>query len=210
MRKPAFAAFQRAAPAAPIECGGTVDTGTPQITLRSRRPTAQQYLTTLPIYVRATDDQGVTDIDLLVDGKEIPLKTVRSGTGASVRFEWGGAKELAYGPHTLVADATDEGKNVGTRERQGHPRRRRRVHATRSRPLPPHGRQGQSGRKVNVQRQDRLQERPDLAPGPRQRLRLLLPLRHQGKRWKKISRYRKDAKKAFSSATSSRSAACGA
>jgi len=63
--------------------------------------------------VTARDDQGVTDIDLLVDGKEIPLKTVKSGTGASVKFEWGGAKELAYGPHTVVATASDEAKNVG-------------------------------------------------------------------------------------------------
>ena len=110
--KPAFAAFQRAASAPAIPCGGTLDNGVPQITINS--PTdGQLYLTSLPISVTATDDQGVRDIDLLVDGKEIPLKTVKSGTGASVKFEWGGAKELAYGPHTVVATASDEAKNVG-------------------------------------------------------------------------------------------------
>ena len=112
VRKPAFAAFQRAASAGPIECGGAMDSGVPEVTIAS--PTdGQLYLTSLPISVTARDDQGVTDIDLLVDGKEIPLKTVKSGTGASVKFEWGGAKELAYGPHTLVATASDEAKNVG-------------------------------------------------------------------------------------------------
>jgi len=111
VRKPAFAAFQRAGSATPIECGGTMDNGVPQVTINS--PTdGQLYLASLPISVSAGDDQGVTDIDLLVDGKEVPLKTVKSGTGASVKFEWGGAKELSYGPHTIVASASDEAKNV--------------------------------------------------------------------------------------------------
>jgi hypothetical protein len=112
VRKPAFAAFQKAASATPIECGGTMDAGVPQVTINS--PTdGQLYLTSLPISVSATDDQGVTDIDVFVDGKEIPLKTVKSGKGASVKFEWGGAKNLAYGPHTIEATAGDEAKNVG-------------------------------------------------------------------------------------------------
>jgi hypothetical protein len=112
VRKPAFTAFQRAATAAPIDCGGVKDTGVPVVRLLA--PTdGQQYLTSLPISVQATDDQGVNDIDLLVDGKEVPLKTVKSGTGASVKFEWGGAKNLSYGPHTVVALAHDEAKNEG-------------------------------------------------------------------------------------------------
>jgi hypothetical protein len=112
VRKPAFAAFQRAASATPIPCGGLLDNGVPQVTIQS--PTdGQLYLSSLPISVRATDDQGVTDIDLLVDGKEIPLKTVRSGSGASVRFEWGGAKNLSFGPHTVEATARDAARNVG-------------------------------------------------------------------------------------------------
>jgi hypothetical protein len=112
IRKPAFSAFQRAATAAPIVCGGVKDSGVPEVTLVAPTDGAQ-YLTSLPIEVRATDDQGVTDIDLLVDGKQVPLKTVKSGKGASVKFEWGGAKNLSYGPHTVVALAHDEAKNEG-------------------------------------------------------------------------------------------------
>ncbi len=112
VHKPAFAAFQRAAAASPIACGGTLDAGAPQVSILA--PTdGSRYLSTLPISITATDDEGVNDIDLIVDGKEVPLKTVKSGTGASVKFEWGGARELAYGPHTVVATASDEAKNVG-------------------------------------------------------------------------------------------------
>ena len=110
--KPAFAAFQNAANVTAIPCGGTLDSGVPEITINS--PTdGQLYLTSLPISITATDAEGVRDIDLLVDGKEVPLKTVRNGTSASVKFEWGGAKYLSYGPHTVVATASDEAKNVG-------------------------------------------------------------------------------------------------
>jgi hypothetical protein len=111
-RKPAFAAFQRAGSATPIACGGTVDGGAPQVTIM--QPTeGQKYLTSLPISVVATDSEGVTDIDLKVDGKEVPLKTVKDHGSASVKFEWGGAKNLSYGPHTITALAHDEAKNEG-------------------------------------------------------------------------------------------------
>jgi hypothetical protein len=111
-RKPAFAAFQAAGSAGAIPCGGTLDQGAPTVTLASPTDGAL-YLTSLPIDIRATDSEGVNDIDLVVDGKQVPLKTVKSGTGASVKFEWGGAKNLAYGPHTVVAIARDEAKNEG-------------------------------------------------------------------------------------------------
>ncbi len=74
--------------AAPIACGGTLDSGVPQVTINS--PTdGQLYLDELPVSISATDDQGVTDIDVIVDGKEVGLKTVRSGKGATVKFELG-------------------------------------------------------------------------------------------------------------------------
>jgi Bacterial Ig domain len=111
-RKPAFAAFQAAAGAGAIPCGGTLDQGAPTVTLASPTEGAQ-YLTSLPIDIRANDQEGVNDIDLVVDGKQVPLKTVKSGTGASVKFEWGGAKNLSYGPHQVVAIARDEAKNEG-------------------------------------------------------------------------------------------------
>jgi hypothetical protein len=110
--KPAFGAFQRAGSATAITCGGTLDSGAPDVQILA--PTeGQKYLTSLPISVRASDSEGVTDIDLKVDGKEIPLKTNKDGNSAWVKFEWGGAKDLAYGPHTVVALAHDEAKNEG-------------------------------------------------------------------------------------------------
>jgi hypothetical protein len=112
VRKPAYSAFQRAASAAPIACGGAMDSGVPQITVKS--PTdGQLYVSTLPIDVTATDDQGVNDIDIVVDGKEVPLKTNKSGKGAYIKYDWGGAKNLSYGPHTVVVTAGDEAKNIG-------------------------------------------------------------------------------------------------
>jgi hypothetical protein len=193
-RKPAFAALQRAATQGPIECGGSVDAGTPGV--RFATPTdGAQYLTTLPIDVRATDDQGVTDIDVLVDGHEIPLKTVRSGTGARVSFEWGGAKELAYGPHQLVARASDAGKNVGTA----------RITVT-------HVGGGaykltvptQLRFKVGKVRNGRVKVQGKVLPtgniiAPKANGSVWIRFfRKQGGRWKKVSLYRKDAKRAFS------------
>ena len=110
--KPAFSAFQRAGSATAIPCGGTLDQGKPQVTIVAPTDGAK-YVTTLPIHVTAVDDEAVNDIDLRVDGKEVPLKTVKSGKGASVEFTWGGAKDLSYGPHTIVATARDEAKNEG-------------------------------------------------------------------------------------------------
>src|SRR5215212_5186742 len=76
--KPEFGAFQRAVSATAINCGGTLDSGAPDVQILA--PTeGQKYLTSLPISVRASDSEGVTDIDLKVDGKEIPLKTNKDG-----------------------------------------------------------------------------------------------------------------------------------
>jgi hypothetical protein len=193
-RKPAFAAMQRAAAQGPMECGGTVDTGAP--TVHFANPTdGAQYLTTLPIDIRATDSEGVRDIDLHVDGKEVPLKTDRSGKNASVKFEWGGAKNLSYGPHKLVATASDEGKNVGRAEITV-------IHV------------GGGAYKLKVA--TKLDFKVRTLPGGRVKVRgkvlpqgnVLVPkangsvwvrfFRKQGGKWKKVSLYRKDAKKAFS------------
>jgi hypothetical protein len=112
LRKPAFAAFQRALAATPIPCGGTMDAGAPQVTIVA--PTeGSLYLTSLPVHVKATDGEGVNDIDVFVDGKEVSLSTSKSGKDAFIDYEWGGAKNLAYGPHTIVATARDEAKNEG-------------------------------------------------------------------------------------------------
>jgi hypothetical protein len=110
--KPAFAAFKQAGSASAIPCGGTLDGGAPQVTILA--PTEnKKFLTSLPISVRATDSEGVRDIDIIVDGKQVPLRTNKDGKDAFIKYEWGGAKNLSYGPHTLEAVAHDEAKNAG-------------------------------------------------------------------------------------------------
>jgi hypothetical protein len=112
--KPAFAAFQSAAGVGAIACGGVLDKTAP--TVRFVSPTTgQQYLTVLKIGVAADDAQGVTNLDLFVDGKEVPVVTkAQTATAAKFSLDWQGAKKLSYGPHTLVAKAYDEAKNLGT------------------------------------------------------------------------------------------------
>jgi len=113
-RKDAFGAFQGAGAAGAIPCGGALDKTPP--TVRFVSPTAnQQYLTVLKIGVAADDAQGVTNLDLFVDGKEVPVVTKsQTATAAKFSLTWQGAKQLSYGPHTLVAKAYDEAKNLGT------------------------------------------------------------------------------------------------
>jgi len=112
--KPAFAAFQGAAGIGAIACGGVLDKTAP--TVRFVSPTtSQQYLTVLKIGVSADDAQGVTNLDLFVDGVEVPVVTKsQTATAAKFSLDWQGAKKLSYGPHTLVAKAYDEAKNLGT------------------------------------------------------------------------------------------------
>ena len=112
--KPAFAAFQNAAGTGAIPCGGALDKTPP--TVRFVSPTTnQQYLTVLKIGVTADDAQGVTNLDLFVDGKEVPVVTKsQTATAAKFSLDWQGAKKLSYGPHTLVAKAYDEAKNLST------------------------------------------------------------------------------------------------
>ena len=207
-RKPAFAAFQGAASAAPIACGGTLDSGAPVVTMHAPTDGAK-YLTSLPIHVTATDSEGVNDIDLKVDGKEVPLKTVKSGNSASVKFEWGGAKKLSFGPHTIVAIGPRRSQERGPRRGQGHPRGRRqlplqgqdRVRADRRQGQ---GRQGQGPRQDHARRATSPASRT-VAPtssSPASTPRPSAGRRSPATRATPSTRSR--------SATSSRSAACGA
>lgn len=112
--KPAFAAFAGAGAIGPIPCGGVVDTQAP--TIRILAPTANSvYLQALPISISADDNQGVTNVDVFMDGKEIPVVTKsQTATAAKVSLDWQGAKKLAYGPHTMTVKAYDAAKNVAT------------------------------------------------------------------------------------------------
>jgi hypothetical protein len=195
VRKPAFAAFQRAATAAPIECGGTMDSGVPQVTINS--PTdGQLYLTSLPVNVTATDSEGVKDIDIFVDGKEVPLSTSKSGKDAFIKYEWGGAKNLPFGPHTIVATASDEAKNVGRASAKV-------VHVGGG--AFPYKVPTTFQLKVGKVKAGKVTVKGRLASGNA----LISRLAHgrgyvvfsrfdtKAKRWKKVSRYSKDAKHAF-------------
>jgi len=195
-RKPAYAAFQRAAAATPIPCGGTMDSGAPQITVNS--PTdGQRYVSSLPIDVTATDEQGVLDIDIVVDGKEVPLKTNRSGRNAYIKYDWGGAKNLSYGPHTVVVTARDEAKNTGRVTAEV-------IHVGGGRY--PYKVPTAYTLKVGKVRGGKVKVRGKIAS----RQPLVSRLAHgrgyvvfqrfdtKAKRWKKVSRYSRDAKRAFS------------
>ena len=194
--KPAFAAFQNAHGATPIPCGGALDNGVPQVTVKS--PTdGQFYISTLPIDITAGDDQGVRDIDVFVDGKEIPLKTNRSGTGAYIKYDWGGAKNLPYGPHTVVVTASDEAKNIGRATAKV-------VHVGGGRY--PYKVPTSYTLKVGKVKGGKVTVKGRIAS----KNTLISRLAHgrgyvfferfdtKAKRWKKVSRYSRDAKKAFS------------
>jgi hypothetical protein len=193
-RKPAFLAFQRAGGQGAIPCGGVMDAGVPQVTIHA--PTdGSRYIAALPIHVTATDDQGVLDIDLIVDGKEVPLKTVRNGKGASVQFDWGGARELSYGPHTVVATARDEARNEGRAMAKvlhvGGGAYPYRVPTKLSLKLG----KVRSG-KVKVRGKVSLKEK--LAPRALGSVQVRFSrFDTKSKRWKRYSLYRKDAKRAF-------------
>jgi hypothetical protein len=195
VRKPAFEAFQRAKAARPIECGGALDLSAPDVRILSPTDGAQ-YLTGLPIEIRATDDQGVNDIDLHVDGTEVPLRTVKDGSGASVKFEWGGAKNLSYGPHTVVATARDEAKNEGRAvARVTHVGGGAYAYQVPTKLALRVGRL-RGGGKVSVR--GKVTPAGDLAPRALGSVQVKFSrFDTRKKRWKRYSLYRKDAKQAF-------------
>jgi hypothetical protein len=194
VRKPAFTAFQGAIAATPIPCGGTMDGGAPVVTIM--KPTeGAKYITGLPVHVTATDDQGVNDIDVFVDGKEVPLKTVKSGNGASVKFEWGGAKNLSYGPHTFAATARDEAKNEGRAQVSilhvgggKYPYKVRTALELKVGKV----------RAAKVSVRGKVRPQGGLAPRALGSVRVRFArFDTHTKRWKRVSLYRKDAKKGF-------------
>ncbi len=193
-RKPAFSAFQNAGGATAIPCGGTMDSGVPQVVIHA--PTdGSRYIKGLPFDVTATDAEGVLDIDIFVDGKEIPLGTDRKGTGAYIKYTWGGAKNLKYGPHTVVATARDEAKNIGRAMT-------RVIHAGGGNypykvPTALKLKVGKvKGGKVSVRGKVRLVEK--LLPRALGSVRIKFSrFDTKSKRWKQFGYYRKDAKRRF-------------
>ncbi|MDX6605634.1 MAG: polysaccharide biosynthesis protein PslG [Solirubrobacterales bacterium] len=62
----------------------------------------QDFTNALYLSASAGDDQGVSRVDFLVDGK-----LIKSDYGAPYTYNWKGTKKLSYGKHTVVAKAYD-------------------------------------------------------------------------------------------------------
>ncbi len=109
-RKPAYDAFRNFATSAraPGACATDVDVVVPTVTLLT--PTqSTPFIDKLAVKATATDDVGVSGMELFVDGVKIGGKQ----TGGSFTLDWHGAKDLAIGEHKLVVKAYDNAKNVG-------------------------------------------------------------------------------------------------
>lgn len=109
--KPAWAAFRAFAtnpnpPSTP--CGRDIDDEAPKVTIAA--PTGgAPFLDRLLVKASATDNQGVSGIEMWVDGVKIGGKR----DGASYERDWFGARDLKPGAHSLVLKAYDEAQNVG-------------------------------------------------------------------------------------------------
>lgn len=57
----------------------------------------------------ASDNIGVTQMSLVIDGK-----TVASSTSSSISYRWSVSRKLASGPHSIGCQASDAAGNVGT------------------------------------------------------------------------------------------------
>ncbi|HVE68401.1 MAG TPA: cellulase family glycosylhydrolase [Solirubrobacteraceae bacterium] len=106
-----LAAFQRAGSAVPDRaCGLTVDGGAAGIEVSY--PTGAKGVSgDLRFKAKATDDQGVRTLAVLVDGKQVKVTARRELTGV-----WTGWRKLAPGPHTVTFKAVDAALNVSTRD----------------------------------------------------------------------------------------------
>jgi len=109
-RKPAWEAFRAFAhgsrPA--IACASDVDVTGPKVVLASPAP-GTPFLDKLMVRATASDEQGISGMELFVDGRKIGGKQM----GGAFALEWNGAKDLPFGPHTLVVKAYDNAQNVG-------------------------------------------------------------------------------------------------
>jgi hypothetical protein len=110
VHKPAYAAFKAFAtgPRASSACATDVDVDGPSVKLLSPGPDVP-YLDKVLVKATASDGQGVSGMELFVDGKKIGGRQY----GGTFSLEWNGARELAVGPHALVVKAYDTAQNVG-------------------------------------------------------------------------------------------------
>jgi hypothetical protein len=87
----------------------------PSLTINSP-VTSEQYVQVLTISAVASDPSNVARITFQADGKEIRNFTGTAvGSGKAVTLEWQGAKNLAFGPHTISVIALDPQGNTTTK-----------------------------------------------------------------------------------------------
>ena len=183
--KALFAAGDRNIPSNP-SCGGRLDKSKPFV--KMSQPTAnQEYTNVLPVRATATDDGGVTRMELWADGKRVEGANQRGG---SYSIDWNGSRELPLGNRTIEVRAFDEAGNYGsatvtvkhvteaTATRVGVPKITSSVK--------------RSGRTVSIVA--RLGAPTPGGAKPRGRLRIFFEYK-KGKTWKPFSRYTKGVAK---------------
>jgi Glycosyl hydrolases family 39/Bacterial Ig domain len=107
--RPSLSAFQRAASLAPDRsCGLDIDRDSAGISIAW--PTNNKNVSgDLRYSVSASDAQGIRNLTLFVDGKQ-----VRRSAKTSMKGLWVGWRKLSYGPHTVTVKAVDKALNVST------------------------------------------------------------------------------------------------
>ena len=116
--KPSWDAFRSVVTEGDKLSGACGDFDPPSLTISSPA-TSEQYVQVLTISAVATDPSTVARITFQADGKEIRNFTGADvGSGKQVKLEWQGAKNLAFGPHTITAIALDPQGNTVTKSVQ--------------------------------------------------------------------------------------------
>jgi hypothetical protein len=113
--KPSWDAFHSVATQGDQLSGACGDFDPPTLTFKSPG-VGEQYVQDLTLSAVATDATGVGRITFQADGQEIRNFTGAAvGSGKTVTLEWQGAKNLAFGPHTITAIALDPQGNTVTK-----------------------------------------------------------------------------------------------
>ena len=195
--KPAFEAFRAFATASakPARaCASDVDVSGPKVSIAA--PAAgTPFLDRVKVRASATDEQGVSGMELFVAGEKIGGKQ----SGGEFNLDWNGAKDLPVGTHEIVIKAYDHAKNVGearTTIVKGSP-------DTFKVPAPKFVFDLKKGKNRKVTISGRVSA-PGAAVQPRGKVRFFFELNksvRKGKktvrRWTPFSRYSKDAKRSF-------------
>jgi hypothetical protein len=116
--KPAWDAFHSVATQGDQLTGPCGDFDAPTLKINSPL-TSEKYVQTLTISAVATDATNVARITFQADGNEIRNFTGTDvASGKTVTLDWQGAKNLAFGAHTITVVALDQQGNTSTQSVQ--------------------------------------------------------------------------------------------